>query len=108
MVKLCYLGGREFRVLRKLRDRFVGRVLGEWKSPSEAKTPAHSKNALFRSSIRNVLSPDRDNPASGYEATGIWSTRDSILWAWRRVRECLNDWFDPIDNYKEAYALMHN
>jgi hypothetical protein len=99
---------REFKVLKKLRDGVVGRVLGEWKNPSEAKKPTHFQNSLFISPIRDVLSPGKDNLASGYEATGIWSTRDSILWAWRRVREYLNDWFDPIDGTKEAYALMRS
>ena len=108
VVRLCYLGGREFRVLKKLRDRFVGRALGEGKSPSEAKTPTHFQNGCIISPIRDVLSPGRDNPASNYEVSDIWDTRDSILWAWRRVREYLNDWFDPIDDYKEAYALMRS
>ena len=92
--------------LRKLRDRFVGRVLRERKRPSEAKKSTRFEAGRITSPIRDVLSPGRENPASGYEATGIWDTRDSILWAWRRVREYLNDWFDPIDGYKEAYALM--
>ena len=108
VVNLCYLGGREFLFLRKLRDRFVRRVLGEWKSPSEAKTPAHFQNSRIIGPIRDVLNPSRINSVSSYEATGIWSTRDSILWAWRRVREYLSDWFDPIDDYEEAYALMRS
>ena len=99
MVKLCYLRGREFGVLKKLRDKFVGRVLGEWEKPSEAK-----KSTYFQNS--RVIDLRIDNPASGYEATGVWETRNSLLWAWRRVREYLNDWFDPIDGTKEAYALM--
>ena len=92
--------------LRKLRDRFVARLLGERKGPGEAKTPAHFQNDRIISPIRDVLSPGRENPSSGYEATGVWETRNSLLWAWRRVREYLNDWFDPIDGTKEAYALM--
>lgn len=100
---------KEFLFLKGLRDRFVGRVLREWKRPSEAKKQVHFQNGSIISPIRDVLSPGRNNnPTSGYEATGVWGTRDSLLWAWRRVREYLNDWFDPIDGHKEAYALMQS
>jgi len=108
VVKLCYLGGREFLFLRKLRDRFVARLLGERKGPGEAKQSRAFENHRFISPLRDVLSPCRENPTSGYEATCVWDTRNSLLWAWRRVREYLNDWFDPIDGTKEAYALMRS
>lgn len=101
VVKLCYLGGREFRVLKKLRDRFVGRVLREWKSPSEAKKSTHFQYG-------RLIDLRIDNPVSNYEATGIWDTRNSLLWAWRRVREYLNEWFDLADGHKDAYALMRS
>ena len=90
MVSLFYLSSKEFKVLKELRDRFVGRLLGEGKGPGEAKKSGDLKNHRFISPIRDVLSPGRDNPASGYEATRIWNTRDSLFWAWRRVREYFN------------------
>jgi len=94
--------------LRKLRDRFVARLLGERKGPGEAKQSRAFENHRFISPLRDVLSPCRENPTSGYEATCVWDTHNSLLWAWRRVREYLNDWFDPIDGTKEAYALMRS
>ena len=90
VVKLLYLGRKEFKVLKELRDKFVGRLLGERKGLGEAKTPLHSEISLFKSPLRDVVSPGRDNPASVYEATAMWNTRDSFFWAWRRVREYFN------------------
>ena len=87
--------------LRKLRDKFVGKVLVECENTSEAKKSTYFQN-------NRTIGPCRHNPVSGYEVSGIWNTRDSVLWAWRRVREYLNDWFDLVDGYKEAYTLMRS
>ena len=108
VVKLGYLGRNEFRVLKKLRDRFVGRLLWERKGPGEAKNSSDLKNRRFISPIRDVLSSGRVNPSSGYEATPIWNTRDSLFWAWRRVGECLREWFGEADSYREALMLMRS
>ena len=91
--------------LRGLRDGFVGRLLGERKGPGEAKTPLHSKISLFKSPTRDVLDRTRVNPASDYEATLMWNTRDALLWNWRRVGEYFRDLF-AMDCTKEVYELM--
>lgn len=85
------LGVKEFKVLKILRDRFVGRLLGGEKPSGEAKTPSHKKISLFRSPLRDVVSLGQDNPTSAYEATRIWSTRESVFWNWRRVAEYFRD-----------------
>jgi len=81
--------------------------LGERKGLGEAKTPLHSKNHHFISPIRDVLSPGRDNPSSGYEATRMWNTRNSLFWGWRRVEEYFRD-LGGMNYQKEVYALMAN
>ena len=85
-----YLGRKEFRVLKELRDRFVGRLLGEEKGLGEAKTPVRSKIGLFKSPTRDVLDSTKTNPASHYEPTWMFETRDSILWSWKRTIEYFN------------------
>ena len=90
VVKLFYLSRNEFLFLKGLRDRLVGRLQGEGKCPGEAKTPIHSKISLFKSPIRDVLDPSRVNPASHYEPTWMFETRDSILWSWKRTIEYFN------------------
>ena len=105
VLKLIYLSKKEFRVLKELRERFVGRLLGERKGPGEAKKSNESKNHGFISPLRDVLSRGRDNPTSDYEATRIWNTRDSLFWNWRRVVEYCRDLFG-MDYTKEAYKLM--
>ena len=105
VVKLFYLRGEEFKVLKELRDRFVGRFWGGEKGSFEVKRSGDSKKHRFISPIRDVLSPGRDNPASVYEATRIWNTRDSLFWSWRRAAEYFRDFFG-MDHTKEAYALM--
>ena len=93
--------------LKELRDRFVGRLFGERKGPGEAKTPLHKKISLFKSPIRDVLSPGIDNPASSHEAALIWNTRDSLFWNWRRVGEYFRDLVGmSYEDEKEAGALM--
>ena len=77
--------------LRKLRDGFVGRLLGGAKGPGEAKTPIHSENYLFKSPVRDVLDPDKANSPSSYESTKMWRTRDSLFWGWRRMSEYFRD-----------------
>ena len=107
MVRLFYLSGKEFLFLKGLRDRFVGRLLSERKGPGEAKTPLHSKISLFKSPIRDVLSPGIDNPASSHEAALIWNTHDSLFWNWRRVREYFRDMLGiSNEDEKEVGALM--
>ena len=105
VLKLIYLSSKEFRLLKDLRDRFVGRLLGERKGPGEAKKSGDSKNHRFISPRRDVLSPGRDNPASSYEATPMWGTRDSLFWGWRRVAEYCRDLFG-MDHTREAYEMM--
>ena len=96
-----YLGRKEFLFLKGLRDRFVGRLLGEAKGPGEAKTPLHKKISLFKSPMRDVLDPTRVNPVSHYEPTWMFETRDSILWSWKRAIE----YFDQIT---QAHGLAIN
>ena len=91
--------------LKKLRDRFVARLLGERKGPGEAKQSRAFENHRFVSPLRDVLSPGRENPASGYEATPVWNTRDSMFWSWRRAAEYFRDLFE-MDHTKEVYELM--
>jgi hypothetical protein len=109
-VKLCSLGVGGFKVLKKLRCRFVEKLWNVRKGFDEVTTPPHKKNALFGSPVRDISRPVNDHqPPTGYEPTGIWSTRDSFFWAWRRVGECLKEWFgDEADGYSEALALMRN
>ena len=85
-----YLGRKEFGVLKELRDRFVGRLLGEGKGPGEAKTSLHLKISLFRSPIRDVSDLSRVNPPSEYQPTWVFETRDSVLWSWKRAIEYFN------------------
>ena len=92
--------------LRKLRDRFVGRLLGERKGLSEAKKPAHFQNSLIACPINGFKRQFKDNPASYYEPTWMFSTSDSLFWAWRRVKECFESWFGETDHYPEALRLM--
>ncbi len=106
VLKLIYLSKKEFKLLRELRDRFVGRLAGERKGPSEAKKSTHSRNHRFISPIRDVLSPGRDNPSSGYEATRIWNTHDSLFWGWRRVAEYFRDLCGGMTYQKEVHELM--
>ena len=107
VLKLIYLSGKEFKFLKGLGDKFVGRLLGERKGLGEAKTPLHFKNHRIISPIRDVLSPGRNNPASGYEATSVWNAYDSLFWSWRRVGEYFKDLFGMSDvDEKEVSALM--
>ena len=108
VVNLLYLGRKEFRVLKELRDRFVGRLLGERKGPGEARTPLHKKNGLVISPTRDSFGGVKDNPASHYEPTWVFSTRDSLFWSWQRVKECLREWFGEADGYREALALIRS
>ena len=105
VVRLFYLSRKELLFLKELRDRFVGGLLVERKGPGEAKTPIHSKISLFKSPTRDVLSPGRVNPPSFYESSSIWSTRDSILWGWRRATEYFGNLFE-VDRTKEVCELM--
>jgi hypothetical protein len=107
VVKLCYLGGREFLFLKELRDRFVAGLLGEGKGPGKAKQSRAFENHHFISPIRNVLNQGRDNPSPGYEATPIWNTRHSLFWSWRRAAEYFRDLFE-MDRTREVYELMAN
>ena len=100
-----YLGRKEFLFLKGLRNRFVGRLLEEEKGPGEAKTPLHSKNPLFISPLRDVLSPGRVNPSSYYEPTNASTVFDSLFWRWRRTREYFRDLLG-MDHAKEVYELM--
>ena len=90
VLKLIYLSKKEFRFLKELRDRFVGRLLGERKSPSEAKKSGESKNYRFIGPVRDVLSPQIPNNLPDYEPTWMFETRDSILWSWNRAIEYFN------------------
>ena len=105
VVKLFYLSKKEFLFLKELRDRFVGRLLGEGKGPGEAKTPPHSKNRWLLSPLRDVLSPGIENPASRYEPSMMWNTRDSFFWSWRRVDEYFRD-LCGTDHQEEVHELM--
>ena len=105
MVKLCYLGGREFRVLKKLRDRFVGRLPGERKGLSEAKKSDESENHLFIGHLRDVLNPGIGNAPSRYEPTPAFYTRDSIVRRWGRVGEYFRDLLG-MDYHREIYEIM--
>ena len=107
VVKLFYLGVGEFKLLKKLRDRFVSGFGIEEKDLGEAKKPLYSKNNRIISPIRDVLSPGRDNPPSSYEATRVWNTRDSLFWGWRRVAEHFRDLFGK-DYQREVHELMAN
>ncbi|MBI4432230.1 MAG: hypothetical protein HY592_01955 [Candidatus Omnitrophica bacterium] len=102
------MGGREFEVLKELRDRFVGRLLGERKGPGEARTPLHKKNGLIISHTNDPPAPVKDDTASDYEPTWMFETRDSLFWAWRRVKEFTKDWFGVAGGYEEALALMRS
>ena len=93
--------------LKKLRDRFVARLLGERKDLGEAKQSRAFENHRFVSPLRDVLGPGRENPVSGYEATPIWSTRESLFWSWRRTAEYFRDLFEA-DHTKEVYRLTTN
>ena len=104
-MKLFYLRGEDFKVLKELRNRFVGKLWGGEKGSFEAKKSGDSKNHRFISPIRDVSSPGRDNPTSVYEATQVWNTRDSLFWGWRRAAEYFRDLLDA-DRSKEAYQLM--
>ena len=105
-----YLNGKEFLFLKELRDRFVGRLLGETKAPGEAKTPLHSKNHLFISPVRDVLSPGIVNPSSDFEPTNASLVFDSLFWRWRRTRVYLKSLFgtDDPDEKKVRGLLMAN
>ena len=105
VVKLFYLRVEEFKVLKELRDGFVGRFWGGEKGSFEAKKSGDSKNHRFISPTRDVLSLGRDNPVSVYEATQVWNTRDSLFWGWRRTAEYFRDLFE-VDRSKEVYQLM--
>ena len=105
VVKLLYLGRKEFRVLKELRDRFVGRLPGERQGLGEAKTPLHSENHLFISPLRDVLSPGIVNPSSDFEPTNASTVFDSLFWRWRRTREYFRDLLG-MDHAKEVYELM--
>ena len=107
VVKLCSLGQREFKVLKKLRDRFVEKLWGGEKALGKAKIPLEKKNSLFTSPIRDVLNPRIGNPSSFYEATRMWNTRDSLFWGWRRVAEYFRDFFG-MDYQREVHELMAN
>ena len=87
VLKLIYLSSKEFKLLKELRDRFVARLLGERMDPGEAKKSIRFESHRFIGPLRDVLNPDADNSPTDYEATKMWSTRDSLLWGWRRVEE---------------------
>jgi hypothetical protein len=106
--RLFYLKEKEFLFLKGLRDRFVGRVLKGWKRPSEAKKPLHKKNGLFKSPLRDVSNLPKGHPATGYEPSWVFETRDSRFWAWRRTKELLSDWFGEASGYEEALTLMRS
>jgi hypothetical protein len=105
VVNLCCLGCKEFKVLKKLRDRFVVKLWGGGKNSSFSKAPPLLNRHCFISPLRDVLSPGRGNSPSGYEATRMWNTRDSLFWGWRRTTEYFRDLFE-IDHSKEVHELM--
>ena len=107
VVNLCYLSSKEFKVLKKLRDRFVEKLWGGEKDSGEAKIPLSSKNHCFISPIRDVLNPGIGNSPSFYEATSVWNTRDSLFWSWRRAAEYFRT-LSEMDHTKEFYELMAN
>ena len=103
-----YLSRKEFLFLKELRDRFVGRLLGERKGLGEAKTPLRSKKRLFTSPLRDVLSPGIVNPSSDFEPTNASLVFDSLFWRWKRTRIYLKSLFgmDDPDEKKAQRLLM--
>ena len=101
VVKLFCLRGEDFKVLKELRDRFVGRFWGGKKGSFEVKKSGDSKNHRFISPIRDVLSPRIDKASSGYEPTWMFETRDSSLWSWKRTIEYFNQ-------MREVHGLAAN
>ena len=102
-----YLNEKEFLFLKELRDRFVGRLLGETKGTGEAKTPIHKKIDLFKSPARDVLSPWVVNPSSDFEPTNASLTFDSLFWRWKRTRVYLKSLFGMDDpDEKKVHGLL--
>jgi hypothetical protein len=91
--------------LRKLRDRFVGSLLGERKGLSEAKQSGDFKHDSFISPTRDVLNLSKGNLASNYEPTHVYCVHNSLRWGWRRVNEYFRDLFG-MDHQREVYELM--
>ena len=94
VVRLGYLGVREFEVLKELRDRWLRRVLGAaGKLARRGKTgllgqPPVNERVKSPAEIDPSLSTDRS--AGNYEATGISSVYDSSMWSWLRVADYCN------------------
>jgi len=90
--KLVYLSEEEFEFLKLKRVEFLKRVgyFGE-KLPEGRKV--EKKDALG-SPTNEDLKRGIHRYIPSYEPTNIFSTRDSILWSWRRVAEYYQDFLD--------------
>jgi hypothetical protein len=79
----------EFRFLDYKRLYFLRRVGSFSESPQEWRW--FRKKEALGSSISEDQKMRRHNYQPGYEPTNIHSTRDSLFWGWRRVKEYYRD-----------------
>ena len=105
---LVYLSEEEFKFLGLLRFDFLKRARGFFQEQPKAQPAA--KKQFLGSPVRDDLRPRMDNHASCYEPTKILSTRNSLFWNWRRVKEYCRDFLVPEENgeAREAYTLIHS
>lgn len=88
--KLLIIGGVRFKVL----EDYVRRSLFFYKGRKNKKI-----ERILLPIIQKKLVYNKPNAIQGYESTGIWNTRQSIFWQWRRVRE----WFSE---FSESYDMQ--
>ena len=104
--RLIYLNKEEFDLLKVLRVCFLKRALSFFKQPPEPRFVTEEKP--FKCPTTHDLDQGDGKISPSYESTNIHHTRDSLFWAWRRVKEYCRDLLDMDDKsaMREAYQLM--
>ena len=106
--RLVYLSEEEFNFLKLLRFDFLKRARGFFQKQPRRHFVVKKESLI---APRNEdLKPSIDNHTACYEPTNIINTRDSLFWAWSRVKEYYRDFLVPEENgeAKEVYALLHS
>ena len=109
--RLIYIREEEYKILKELRDSLVKRWSRFCRKRPRCRVIAKKERVGWR--IKDNLNEGNGRIYPSYEATGIWATRDSMMWKWRMVREYYRDflsWEDDGNKNKkrQVYELMYS